>query len=97
MHLIPREKEQANDLLRYAEARVSGGGQFELTNLAPGSYYALALPAPREKSGAKTVAPAAWDDAARAKLRAQAEATNVVIEPGLCQRMVEQKVVYVSR
>lgn len=83
IHLIPVEREMADDALRYAETGTGGEGAFSLTNLAPGRYWLLALPTVKaEKSW-----PEAFDAAARARLRREAEVTNVVIELQPCQRM----------
>ena len=83
IHLIPAEREMADDVLRYAETGTGSEGAFSLTNLAPGRYWLLALPAVKaEKSW-----PEAFDAATRARLRREAEVTTVVIELQPCQRM----------
>src|SRR5262249_49726137 len=39
VHLVPAEKESADDVLRYAEADAESNGSFSLTRLAPGKYW----------------------------------------------------------
>src|SRR5262245_5451890 len=43
-HLIPAEKEAADDVLRYAQANAGAEGGFHFKNIAPGRYYLLAKP-----------------------------------------------------
>ncbi len=42
VYLIPVEKENASNLLRYFETRSDGDGRFELRNVPPGNYFAIA-------------------------------------------------------
>lgn len=86
VHLVPAEREHANNVLRYGETTVQSDGSFALTNLAPGRYLIVS------RIKAETAANArerelAWDAAARAKLRTAAEAANVVVELKPCQRL----------
>jgi len=88
-HLIPAEKEAADDVLRYVQASVGADGGFHFKNLAPGRYYLLAKPI---KDGAATPARLqAWDQAERAALRREAEAAGNVIELQSCQRVTDYK------
>ena len=89
VHLVPAEREQADNLLRYSETFVASDGSFALTNLAPGRYFILARvgPAPEPDTPAE---PIARNPAARAKLRREAEAANAVVELKPCQRVVDQ-------
>lgn len=79
MYLVPVEREQANNVLRYSETFVRSDGSFAFTNLAPGRYFVPArVEAP---TGTETSPrPLAWDAAARAKLRREAEAANTIVE-----------------
>jgi hypothetical protein len=59
-----------------------------LTNVAPGRYLILsrieALP-----EAATSMGPKAWDAAARANLRREAEAANTIVDLKPCQQMVD--------
>ncbi|HEY0171807.1 MAG TPA: carboxypeptidase regulatory-like domain-containing protein [Pyrinomonadaceae bacterium] len=84
VHLVPQERERAEETLRYYEASVSPDGAFSFKNLAPGRYLLLARAeaespeAPRRR--------AAFDADTRARLRREAEAANVTVELQPCQR-----------
>ena len=88
-HLVPAEREQADNVLRYAETPVGADGSFAFANLAPGAYRLIARPAP--VVGASTDAPPrplAWDAAARAQLRSDADnSTHVAVALAPCQRL----------
>ena len=85
--LVPAEKEAAENVLRYAEAKADSDGAFSLSHLAPGRYLLLARAIPDSESDDKPPRPLAWDSAERAKLRRDAEAVNVTIELQPCQRV----------
>jgi len=91
VHLVPAEREQANNVLRYSEAIVNRDATFTLTNLAPGRYF-LVSKISRIQSETDAGTPQrdlAWDTAARARLRTAAEAANSIIELKPCQREKE--------
>jgi hypothetical protein len=94
VHLVPAEPTAADDVLRYREIEIGADGTFALANIAPGKYwlYAETLPptaAPAFDSRETVRSPAAWDTAARLKLRRAAEAANTVVELKLCQRVTD--------
>jgi hypothetical protein len=93
VHLVPVERERAEDVLRYGETQVGSDGAFAFRNLAPGRYYLIARPATEnEGQGARRAArPLAWDAEARAKLRREAEAANATLELKSCQRMSDYR------
>ncbi|MET0626759.1 MAG: carboxypeptidase-like regulatory domain-containing protein [Pyrinomonadaceae bacterium] len=84
VHLVPQERERAEDALRYYETAVSPDGAFSFKNLAPGRYLLLAR-AEAENPDAPS-RPAAFDAETRARLRREAEAANVTVELQPCQR-----------
>ncbi|MFN7944177.1 MAG: carboxypeptidase regulatory-like domain-containing protein [Blastocatellia bacterium] len=94
--LVPAEKEAAENVLRYAEAKADSDGAFSLSHLAPGRYLLLAR-AVDDESDEKPVRPQAWDNAGRAKLRKDAEAANVTVELKACQRVNDFKLKYAAR
>jgi hypothetical protein len=87
VHLVPADREQANNVLRYSETMIASDGSFAFSNIAPGRYFIVS----RVESGAETSGtsprPSAWDPTARAKLRQEAEAAKVVVDLKPCQRL----------
>lgn len=88
IHLVPVAREQANNVLRYGETFVKSDGSFALTNIAPGRYFILARVEPPTDFNA-TPRPVAWDAAARARLRVEAEKANTIVELKSCERVVD--------
>lgn len=88
VHLVPAEKDVADEVLRYAEV-VTRDDAFTLGNLAPGKYWLVARPVPENESDERPAKPMAWDAVARLKLRAEAEAANNAVELTPCQRVKE--------
>lgn len=91
VHLVPLEKEAADEVLRYAETEAAADGTFTLRQLAPGKYWIVtrALEATPELP-----LPVAWNQTERLKLRRAAEAANVVIELQPCQQMKDYALKY---
>jgi hypothetical protein len=93
VHLVPAERERAEEVLRYSEAAPADDGTFSLTNLAPGRYKLLLRPIPETDS--TTARPLAWDTQARAQLRRDAEAaTAQAVELKPCQRVTDYELSY---
>jgi hypothetical protein len=87
VHLIPTEREQANDVLRYNETMIMSDGSFGFSNIAPGRYFIVARVEPGAETPGTSPRPSAWDPTARAKLRQEAEAGKVVVDLKPCQRL----------
>src|ERR1043166_1498258 len=89
VRLIPAEKENADDVLRYFTGLVQPDGTFEINNVAPGRYFALVQSATGNETqlGGKLRAPEAAD--ARAKLRREAEAAKAELELKPCQNIID--------
>ena len=88
VHLIPTDREQANNVLRYSATSVNSDSSFKFTNIAPGRYFIVSrVEPPAESDGAAR--PAAWDPAARAKLRREAEAVKTEVELKPCQAVMD--------
>jgi hypothetical protein len=85
VHLVPQERERADDTLRYYEAPVMSDGTFSFKNLAPGRYLLLARMFVVEP-GESAPRPAAFDTGTRVLLRREAEAANTTVELQPCQR-----------
>jgi hypothetical protein len=86
VHLVPAERERAEDVLRYAEADAQPDGAFTFKNLSPGRYLLVARPAPPEPDPRQPARPLALDTGARAALRRDAEAAKNSVELQPCQR-----------
>jgi hypothetical protein len=74
VYLVPAEKEQENNALRYADTAVQADGAFSITNVAPGRYWLLV----REVDPTMT----------RATLRREASKAKVEVELKPCQKLV---------
>ena len=59
VHLVPAEKDTADEILRYAEA-VTRDGAFVFAHLAPGKYWIVARAVPDDESDEKPAKPVAW-------------------------------------
>jgi hypothetical protein len=87
VHLVPADREQANDVLRYSETMLMSDGSFAFSNIAPGRYFIVSRVEPGTETPGTSSRPSAWDPAARAKLRQEAEAAKVVVDLKPCQRL----------
>lgn len=90
IHLIPAEREFADEVLRYAQANTSADGAFHFKNLPPGRYWLLTKPV-KELSAGAAVHLLAWDSAQRAVLRKEAEAAGNIVELAACQHIADHK------
>src|SRR6185369_9496817 len=86
VHLVPADREQANDVLRYSETVIMRDGSFAISNIAPGRYFIVSRVEPGAETPGASARSTAWDPTARAKLRQEAEAAKVVIDLKPCQR-----------
>ncbi|MEK6320173.1 MAG: carboxypeptidase-like regulatory domain-containing protein [Acidobacteriota bacterium] len=96
VHLVPAEPESTDDVIRFFEARLDSEGAFSLTNLAPGRYYLHVRPVSDDQLMERNPQPLVWMATARAKLRRDALAANVLIELQRCQRVTEYVLKYTS-
>jgi hypothetical protein len=93
VHLIPVEREHADNPLRYLEAPVVRGA-FALTNIPPGKYWLLTKATAGNEPVDPVPDPLAWDSQARTQLRREAEARNLVIDLGPCHRIADYVLKY---
>ena len=89
LHLIPAEKESADDVVRFSEVAVQSDGLFAFSNLAPGKYWMVIRRDADEAQSANVPRPVAWDAEARAKLLKEAETANNLKELQPCQRVTD--------
>jgi hypothetical protein len=85
--MVPADREQANDVLRYSETTITSDGSFAFSNIAPGRYLIVSRVESRAETPGTTPRPAAGDPTVRAKLRQEAEAAKVVVDLKPCQRL----------
>ena len=90
VHLIPAEKDKADDVLRYFTVAVGADRKFSVNNVPPGRYLTLvSVVADNEPAISKLNWPG--ENEARAKLRLQAEAGKTEIELKPCQNLIDRR------
>ena len=89
IHAVPSDREQADNLLRYAETNVRGDGAFELRNLAPGHYWLFAREAPVDGPDEASFRPASWNASKRLVLRREAETSGKMVDLRPCQHWTD--------
>lgn len=96
LHLVPSERENAQDVLRYFAVPISEDGTFTVGNLPPGRYWTLA----REIEDNKTKWPLKVrlpdESQTRTKLRQEAEATKTEVEFKPCQNITNYQLSFKS-
>lgn len=91
VYLVPAEKENAEDVLRFFSSAVAQDGSFSVTNLPPGHYWVLTRSG-ESQSDEKLRAPAAAET--RLQLRREAEAMKLQLELQPCQNLVDYSLPY---
>jgi hypothetical protein len=89
VYLVPAEREQADDVLRYFAAVVLADGTFALNNLSPGRYRVLAQPVSENESNILSKLRLPDEAEARAKLIHDAEAAKTETELKPCQNVAD--------
>ena len=87
VYLVPAERENANDVLRFFASIVSADGTFELTNLSPGRYRIVAQAVADNESNILSKLRLPDEAEMRAKLLRDAEATKIETELKPCQNV----------
>jgi hypothetical protein len=87
VHLVPAEKENADDVLRFFSDEVKADGTFALNNLPPGRYLAVAQVAGANESQLETRVRAPEEAALRTQIRRAAEVAKIDIEFKPCQNL----------
>jgi hypothetical protein len=86
VHLVPIDREQAHNVLRYYETTVESDARFKLSHIAPGRYFSVTRIGP-PASTKESQRPEAWDAIKRAELRRAAEISKNEIELKSCQKL----------
>jgi len=88
LYLVPAEKENAEDVLRFLTTAVQGDGKFAFNNLPPGRYWVLVRQAESELQSDATLR-ALDAEETRLKIRRAAEAGKVEVELKPCQNLID--------
>jgi Carboxypeptidase regulatory-like domain len=92
LHLVPAEKEKADDVLRFFATPVNRDGTFSIGNLPPGRYWAITRVAAETESQLTSRLRLPEEGETRKKLRADSEAAKLEIEFKPCQNVVDYQV-----
>jgi len=95
LYLVPGERENADNPLRFFEASVAADGTFAVGHLAPGKYWLIT--ASPERIDANTLKSPRTDNDFRAKLLKDAAAANKEITFKPCDRTVDYEFRYPSK
>lgn len=90
LHLVPAEKENADDVLRFFTTVVPADGKFTFNNLPPGRYWVLARQA-ADSEPQSDAERATEESDQRLKIRRAAEGAKNEIEFRPCQNIVDYK------
>jgi len=95
VHLVPADKENSEDVLRFFTTRVNSNGAFALNNLPPGSYWVVAGTGVEIESNseAKVRLP---ETELRARIRRSAEAAKTRVEFKPCQNVTDYELLIAS-
>jgi hypothetical protein len=96
LHLVPAEKESAEDVLRFFTTAVAADGTFALNNLPPGRYWALARQAVDAEPQFDAALRTSEEADMRLKIRRAAEAAKTELEFKPCQNVIDYKVQFRS-
>jgi hypothetical protein len=87
IYLVPVERENVENVLRFFEGGIAADGTFAIGNIAPGRYWIIAQPG--EAIDANTLKSMKNDGALRAKVLRDAEAVKKEISFKPCERTVD--------
>jgi len=89
VHLVPAEKENAEDVLRFFSDQVEADGTFALNNLPPGRYWTVARISGADESQLETRTRAPGESGLRTQIRSAAEAVKTELEFKPCQNVID--------
>jgi hypothetical protein len=90
LYLVPVEKDQADNLLRYFGVRVGGDGQFSFSNLPPGSYWVVGRTLVESETPA--ILRLTEGSQLRSLLRREGESSKKQIELKACQNITDYNI-----
>jgi hypothetical protein len=96
LHLVPAEKENADDVLRFFMAAVRADGTFAINNLPPGRYWLLARQAADSEPQSDATLRVAEEANTRLTIRRAAEAAKNEVEFKPCQNVVDYQLPFRS-
>src|SRR5258706_9752291 len=91
LHLVPAEKENAEDVLRFFTILVQADGSFAFNNLPPGRYRTLARQAADNDPHSDASLRAFEEGDTRLKIRRAAEAVRNEVEFKPCQNVIDYR------
>jgi hypothetical protein len=97
VYLVPAERENAEDVLRFFASLVSTDGRFALTNLPPGRYWAFNRAAGDNESNLQSKLRLPDQAEARAKLRREVEAAKIEIDLKPCQNVTNYSLLFTGQ
>lgn len=89
VYLLPGERENANEALRFFHSDVQFDGAFSFGNIAPGKYFLLSRVNNEEELSDSTSRPIYWDLEGRTLLLKEAAAANTLIELQPCRKIAD--------
>jgi hypothetical protein len=91
LYLVPAERDNRDNVLRFFEETVGGDGIFEFENLAPGRYWVISQPS--EPVDSNRLESIRTDGVLRGRISREAEALKkeIVFKP--CERVVDYKLI----
>jgi hypothetical protein len=96
LHLVPAEKENADDVLRFFVVPVQADGTFAVNNLPPGRYWMLARQAADSEPQSDATLRASDEANTRLTIRRAAEALKNEVEFKPCQNVVDYQLPFRS-
>jgi hypothetical protein len=89
VYLVPGERENANEVLRFFQAEVQFDGAFSFNNVPPGKYWGLARIGNEESLSDNLYRPLYWDLEGRAQLVKEAAGENSLLELQPCKKLTD--------
>ncbi len=94
VHLVPAEKENVDDVLRFFSDEVKPDGTFALNNLPPGRYLTVAKVAAANETLLETKVRAPGESVLRTQIRRAAEAARTEVDFKPCQNVTGYSLPY---